>query len=47
MIKDGYNIFGYRPAGKKYAPGLTHKGMQKILKYGIAFCEKECMAVIG
>ena len=32
---------------RKYALGLTHKGMQKILKYGIAFCEKECMAVIG
>ena len=32
---------------RKYALGLTHKGMQKILKYGIAFCEKECRAVIG
>lgn len=30
---------------RKYAAGLQHKGMKKIIKYGIAFCEKECMVV--
>ena len=28
---------------RKYAVGLQRRGMKKILKYGIAFCEKECM----
>ncbi len=28
---------------RKYAAGLQRRGMKKILKYGIAFCEKECM----
>ena len=32
---------------RKYAAGLQHKGMKKIIKYGIAFCEKECMVVKG
>ena len=32
---------------KKYAVGLQREGMKKIIKYGIAFCEKECMVVTG
>lgn len=32
---------------KKYAAGLKWKGMKKIIKYGIAFCEKECMVVMA
>ena len=32
---------------KKYAVGLQREGMKKIVKYGIAFCEKECMVVKG
>ena len=28
---------------KKYAEGLKRRGMKKIIKYGIAFYEKECM----
>lgn len=28
---------------KKYAEGLKRRGMKKIIKYGIAFWEKECM----
>ena len=28
---------------KKYAEGLKRRSMKKIIKYGIAFCEKECM----
>ncbi len=32
---------------RKYAAGLERHGMKKILKYGIAFCEKECMVVMG
>ena len=28
---------------RKYAIGLQRKGMKNIIKYGIAFCEKECM----
>lgn len=31
---------------KKYAEGLKRRGTKKIMKYGIAFCEKECMAVM-
>ena len=31
---------------KKYAEGLKRRGMKKIIKYGIAFCEKECMVVM-
>lgn len=32
---------------KKYAQGLKRWGTKKILKYGIAFWEKECMVVMG
>ena len=27
---------------RKYAEGLRHRGMNTILKYGMAFREKEC-----
>ena len=30
---------------KKYAEGLKHRGAKKIIKYGIAFYEKECMVM--
>ncbi len=30
---------------KKYAEGLNHRGAKKIIKYGIAFFEKECMVM--
>lgn len=32
---------------KKYAMGLQHQGMKKIIRYGIAFWEKECMVVMS
>ncbi len=32
---------------RKYAEGLKRRGMKKILEYGIAFCEKECMVVMA
>lgn len=32
---------------KKYAVGLKWRGMKNIIKYGIAFCEKECMVVMA
>ncbi|HIX58555.1 MAG TPA: ATP-binding protein [Candidatus Blautia gallistercoris] len=32
---------------KKYAEGLKRRGMKKIIKYGIAFCEKECMVLMA
>ena len=32
---------------KKYDEGLRRRGMKTILKYGIAFWEKECMVVLG
>ena len=32
---------------KKYAEGLKRRGMKKLIKYGIAFCEKECMVVMA
>ena len=32
---------------KQYAEGLRRRGMKKILKYGIAFWEKDCAAVLG
>ena len=32
---------------RKYAEGLKRRGAKKILKYGIAFCEKECMVVLA
>ena len=31
---------------KRYAEGLKRRGTKKIIKYGIAFCEKECMVVM-
>lgn len=33
--------------GKKYAEGLKRRGAKKIIKYGIAFCEKECLVVMA
>ena len=32
---------------RKYAEGLRHRGMKEIIKYGMAFCEKECMVVVA
>lgn len=32
---------------KKYAEGLRRRGMKQLIKYGIAFCEKECMVTIA
>ncbi len=32
---------------RKYAEGLRHRAMKKIIKYGIAFCEKECMVMMA
>ena len=32
---------------RKYAAALEHRSMKKILKYGIAFYEKDCMVVMG
>lgn len=32
---------------KKYAVGLRRKGMERIITYGIAFYEKECMVASG
>ena len=32
---------------KKYAEGLKRRGTKKIINYGIAFWEKECMVVIA
>lgn len=32
---------------KKYAEGLKYRAVKQILKYGIAFCEKECMVVMA
>lgn len=32
---------------KKYAEGLKRRSMKKIIKYGMAFCEKECMVVMA
>ena len=31
---------------KKYAEGLNRRGMKRILKYGIAFYEKECLVMM-
>ena len=31
---------------KRYAEGLKRRGMKKIIKYGIAFWEKECMVAM-
>ncbi len=32
---------------RKYEEGLKRRGMKKIIKYGMAFCEKECMVVMA
>ena len=32
---------------KKYAAGLQRRGVKKIIKYGIAFWEKDCMVAMG
>ena len=32
---------------RKYVEGLKRRGTKKIIKYGIAFCEKECMVVMA
>ena len=32
---------------KKYVEVLKRRGMKKIIKYGIAFCGKECMVVMA
>lgn len=32
---------------QKYAVGLQRQGMKRIMKYGIAFYEKECMVIIA
>lgn len=32
---------------KKYAEGLKRRSTKKVIKYGIAFCEKECMVVMA
>lgn len=32
---------------RKYAAGLEHRKMKKVLKYGMAFCEKECRVVLA
>ena len=31
---------------RKYAAALERRGMKKILKYGMAFCEKECLVAV-
>ena len=32
---------------KKYAEGLKRQGTKKVLPYGIAFCEKECLVALS
>ena len=32
---------------KKYTEGLKHQCIKVIIKYGIAFCEKECLVVMA
>ena len=32
---------------KKYAEGLKRCGMKRLIKYGVAFCEKECLVVMA
>ena len=32
---------------RKYAEGLKRRAVKKILKYGIAFWEKECMVAMA
>ena len=31
---------------KRYDEGLKYGGMKKIIRYGMAFCGKECMVVV-
>ena len=32
---------------RKYGEGLKRRGVKKLIKYGIAFCEKECMVAMA
>ena len=32
---------------RKYGEGLKRRGVKKLLQYGIAFCEKECLVVMA
>ena len=32
---------------RKYGEGLKRRGVKKLLKYGIAFYEKECLVVMA
>lgn len=32
---------------KKYVEELKRRGTKKIMKYGISFCEEECMVVMA
>ena len=32
---------------RKYAEGLKRRSMKKIIKYGMAFCGKECMVAMA
>ena len=32
---------------RKYAEGLKRRGVKKVIKYGMAFCEKECMVMMA
>ena len=32
---------------KKYAEGLKGCGRKRLIKYGVAFCEKECLVVMA
>ena len=32
---------------RKYAEGLKRRGAKKVIKYGMAFCEKECMVMMA
>jgi len=32
---------------RKYAAGLERRRVKKVLKYGMAFCEKECRVVLA
>ena len=31
---------------RQYGEGLKRRGMKKIMKYGMAFCGKDCMVVM-
>ena len=32
---------------RKYAEGLKRRGAKKVIKYGMSFCEKECMVMMA